>query len=490
MVHRVSLGPPVPKDSLEKNRRKSANARLTNDPIHSSTLGTEPYKEKGSSLETPFIIDSDDEKDDKTTPRSRSGPETPPTALKARTGVGLSACLKQPNFSIPSSTASPEHSEQTSTRKYESSPRTGTQKLRALCGMSYVKPGNLRNHQDGCSKCKAIHDKENDPSNDQKELSDRIRQLSTSPPRASGANKLLDRSFRYDNMRGKDSETNDNQKEIMRANNSNTTQLVTWYLSDIATKEILPSDEEGFVYILHDPETGFLKIGRAKDPKKRANQHEKCGRNLETIHISQRVTWVKRAEKLILSDLQHLRKPWHCSSCRQSHGEYFEVTVERAKSIVARWVEWINRRGPYQSDRNITSLWKYLIHYGRLPTKEIEAHDHEARWTHWDWVLSEPSESEIESHIKRSATGRKEEKTSEKRYFRDGATYITPRTLDATDENDLMDPAAAEILDGAAVALVGKLRGSKDCVTMTFRVESSSGEALVYSTHWCVNGRA
>lgn len=156
-----------------------------------------------------------------------------------------------------------------------------------------------------------------------------------------------------------------------------------------------------------------MKIGCTKHLKRRANQHEKCGRNLEFIDTPH-CTWINRAEKLILSDLQHLNRPLYCSVCRQNHREYFQVTVERAKAIVERWVEWINRRNPYQSDKHVTSLWKYLILYGRSLAKQIEAHDHEARWAHWDWVLSEPSDSDIERHIERSGTSRKEEKTPKK----------------------------------------------------------------------------
>ncbi|EUC41070.1 hypothetical protein COCMIDRAFT_107177 [Bipolaris oryzae ATCC 44560] len=185
------------------------------------------------------------------------------------------------------------------------------------------------------------------------------------------------------------------QKRKSQEIDRNTTQLLDVELSRVATSKLTPYDEQGYIYILRDWENGLFKIGFAKDPKLRIKQHNKCGRDLKTVHVSHRIKWAKRAERLVKLDLKHLCRPWFCSSCQQRHGEYFQVTEERAKEIVERWVDWINRCQPYGADGNINPLWNHLIQFSRTPKQAMRNYDHEARWAHWSWMLSSPSEDDL-----------------------------------------------------------------------------------------------
>ncbi|KAH7563553.1 hypothetical protein BM1_00600 [Bipolaris maydis] len=185
------------------------------------------------------------------------------------------------------------------------------------------------------------------------------------------------------------------QKRKPQEIDRNTAQLLHVELSRVATSKLTPCDEQGYIYILRDSESGLLKIGFAKDPRVRIKQHNKCGRDLKAVYVSECIKWTKRAERLIKLDLKHLCRPWFCSSCQQRHGEYFEITEERAKATVEKWEDWINSSQPYSSDGSIIPLWKYLILFHRTPKQAMRAYDHEARWAHWSWVLSPASEDDL-----------------------------------------------------------------------------------------------
>jgi predicted GIY-YIG superfamily endonuclease len=177
---------------------------------------------------------------------------------------------------------------------------------------------------------------------------------------------------------------------------SSCTQLVHARLGSVACEKLTKSEEEGHLYIFRDPKhKGAVKIGYSKDPNRRTKEHEKCDLDLFFVHISGRVKAMKRAEQLIKVDLRHLRRPWKCSACKHTHEEWFEIDEETAKERVSLWVDWINDCDPYDTRGNIKPLWRYLIEYGRKPREDFGTKNHEARWRHWNWVLSEPVPTDI-----------------------------------------------------------------------------------------------
>ncbi|OWY45792.1 hypothetical protein AA0119_g10978 [Alternaria tenuissima] len=177
---------------------------------------------------------------------------------------------------------------------------------------------------------------------------------------------------------------------------SNYSQLIHAKLGTIVCETLLKSEGEGFLYVFRDPKhKGAVKIGYTRDINRRTKEHEKCELALVFVHISGRVKAMKRAEQLIKADLRHLRRPWKCSACKRTHEEWFEIDEEIAKARVTLWVDWINNCDPYDSHGNIKPFWRYLIEYGRNPREELDSKNHEARWRHWYWVLSEPLPSDI-----------------------------------------------------------------------------------------------
>ncbi|KAG9189868.1 hypothetical protein G6011_06736 [Alternaria panax] len=191
----------------------------------------------------------------------------------------------------------------------------------------------------------------------------------------------------------------------------NCTQLVHARLGTIVCEKLLKSEEEGFIYVFRDPKhEGAVKIGYTRDINRRTKEHGKCDLDLSFVHVSGRVKAMKRAEQLIKADLRHLRRPWKCSACKRTHGEWFEIDEETAKARVTSWVDWINDHDPYDSQGNIKPLWRYLVEYGRKPRDELDSKNHDVRWRHWDWVLSEPLPSDLpgfQKHEKKSSSMRR-----------------------------------------------------------------------------------
>lgn len=135
--------------------------------------------------------------------------------------------------------------------------------------------------------------------------------------------------------------------------------------------------------------------------------HQKIGRDIFTLLIARRKRGCKagihkqspmdqceRIEKLVALDLGHLRKPWKCIQCCCVHGEWFKLKEEKAVEIVKVWVKWSNEQGPYNHDKTLEPIWTYLIKKARLPTRVFEDLDHTARWDHWSWVLSQPTDND------------------------------------------------------------------------------------------------
>lgn len=188
---------------------------------------------------------------------------------------------------------------------------------------------------------------------------------------------------------------------------SNYPQLIHAKLGKIVCETLLKSEGEGFLYVFRDPKhKGAVKIGYTRDINRRTKEHGKCDLELIFVHISGRVKAMKRAEQLIKADLRHLRRPWDCPACKRTHEEWFEIDEETAKARVTLWVNWINNCDPYDSYGYIKPLWRYLIEYGRNPREELDSRNHEARWKHWNWVLSEPLPSDMpgfQKHQRRSS---------------------------------------------------------------------------------------
>jgi predicted GIY-YIG superfamily endonuclease len=200
-------------------------------------------------------------------------------------------------------------------------------------------------------------------------------------------------------------------------------------LIQTAKKTLTLEEKPGYLYIFRcSDHPGLIKLGYSTNVSKRGKQHRRCKLVPEWIEITNRVEHMKRAEELAKVDMEHLKKAWKCSSCGEMHTEWFEVSAEVAKGVVKKWVTWINEQLPYDEPtqcnddgqpkrpKPLKPLWSWLIDRKRVPQSDFENDDHEARWKHWDFVLSKPTPDEKHEYrkVEIKRLGKEVDKTSVK----------------------------------------------------------------------------
>lgn len=392
-TYRLSSTPNLLHHTIVNSVIKIADVRRRSLWEPERCLATTSSMRTCSSTITPTGTDAGVVKNDKDTSRLLSNIKELVQTFNKRARVQLLITYKTIEETSPRDNKNEhEHVEQVHKCPSNRIHSPGSRKYFAHCGRHYTRQGDKKNHEENCVKCRIMQQEERDKAQTHHGLLDMVKGLVVSKLKTITASGVLD---------AKHHSTNHPQKRKPREIDRNTAQLISVELSRVTTSKLTPGDEQGYIYILRDSKNGLLKIGFAKDPKVRIKQHNKCGRDLKPVYVTHCVKWTKRAERLIKLDLKHLCRPWFCPSCRQRHVEYFEVTEERAKAIVERWTDWINGNQPYSSDGNITPLWNHLILFGRRPNQPMRTYDHEARWAHWSWVLSSPSEGDLR-HLQES----------------------------------------------------------------------------------------
>lgn len=463
MARRTSLAPSVAEKTEDRSRRRTADARLEplTEPL--SPLTPTPSSKMGSSPATPLIIYSDDDTDDIAHPRSRSeqkaSKKTPARKLEVQS-TGTSGRLD--NVTTLGPTVSGGRTHRSAGSESDASPSSRPPISLSYCGRPYVRLGYMRSHQERCDKCKAAQE---------------IAEGST----ASETGEALPSSA-FGIPGGKDdrkeddlkkTEMDQHRKEELLENNDTSTQMISLNLRKVATSRLVKGEMEGYLYIHRDTKGGLVKIGYSNDPQRRGQQHRKCERNLVYIHISNRTKLMKRAERLVKLDLGHVCRPWYCAKCQHTHKEYFEVDEDKAKMIVDRWVDWINNCDPYDQTGDMLPIWSRLLHYDRVAAPGIGSHDHEARWAHWESVLSAPSADDIARFDKLRIT------PSE--HVRGGEQAVTGMRADS-DEKDrgsqsLSRQNGGRLVDAGILASLGPVRHivvdrkGRNRFSMTFEVE-------------------
>jgi hypothetical protein len=159
------------------------------------------------------------------------------------------------------------------------------------------------------------------------------------------------------------------------------------------------TDTKGVVYVIRDemrPELG-IKIGStsAPDYQKRIDEHARdCFFEPDVIWVSAEVRCCRRAEALVLIDLEERCRKWTCKDHARrakdvEHGEWFDITEELAKETVEKWTQFIQSQQPYIWCRNLTPIWAYLLRTRRL--KNLDDIDHDTRRQQWASILIPPT---------------------------------------------------------------------------------------------------
>jgi hypothetical protein len=168
-------------------------------------------------------------------------------------------------------------------------------------------------------------------------------------------------------------------------------KLVTQICDDLDNNE-----KYGWIYLMRSldkTQAGLVKIGFSTNYPQRQAQHKtRCGITAETIELWGVIDSIRRIEKLVKTDLLHLKQPWICRKCGSTHGEWFKVDEQTAIRTANMWVDWMKQK-PYAGIR-IKPLWRTLVGTARRPAKMFDHHDHAARHGHWGQALMEPTEDE------------------------------------------------------------------------------------------------
>lgn len=152
---------------------------------------------------------------------------------------------------------------------------------------------------------------------------------------------------------------------------------------------LTPKDQQGYIYILFDPERPHLhKIGKATYTNQRNQDIKyKCNLNLKLVHHGL-VNYYTRTEALIHTDLTNLCRRYTCSSCGTKHGEWFEITKESAIESMERWVKFMRQENPYVPEsKELQPFLKNLVKE-REHLYTDKHHNFKDLRKHWDLILS------------------------------------------------------------------------------------------------------
>lgn len=125
----------------------------------------------------------------------------------------------------------------------------------------------------------------------------------------------------------------------------------------------VPSDTTlGYIYIFTLPSCpGFVKIGKTKiAPQDRVSQQRNaCRLPYGLIEDSNDKPFREygAVERLVMAELYNCRRKFECSKCRNVHGEWYEVSKEKALEVVERWRRWMVLGEPYANNGLLNPFW-------------------------------------------------------------------------------------------------------------------------------------
>lgn len=457
MARRNTLNVPAAESSGNYNRRRSAGDRpnsstytprsprivAISEDLRPGPSGRGP----GSSKSLPICIDVCDEggggdEDHRADEQYNTKTIEVDTPLPQRSSVRTLHRQQSPTPK-PTRTAftrgpstDPGPSQKTSAGTYdnEAIPFSASAKLWPHCRVrAYTYRGRYNNHYKTCLKCQEMVKQEKEEKEEEERNVVAHLELEHVAQESRKAASVVARdsndaggSFSDDAV----DETN-KRKQIKKHGQESSALWLHSKIITIAKKPLSKADQEGHIYIFRDNNkkaevrSGLVKIGMSTSLPKRMIKHGKCGLDVELLW-DRSVISMKRVEQLIKADMGHLCREWKCSHCVQTHTEWFQIDIEKAKRIVNKWSDWIYERQPYGSDGILLPIWSYLMDWGRGLPIHLQNHDHEARWAHWEYILSPPSSNDttsFERHMKivKQSNGK--------------STVILPRQLDKEKEN-------------------------------------------------------
>jgi hypothetical protein len=157
-------------------------------------------------------------------------------------------------------------------------------------------------------------------------------------------------------------------------------------------------EDDGFIYIFRSkpdafPGSKYVKIGMTKQtPEKRIRVWGKSCK-FEFIHIEdakdKRFLHNRAVERIIHTELYNERRKYKCNKCGHKHhlelgavdarrtptehGEWFEITEEKALEVVNKWRDWVIKNEPYRPDGSLRARWEWKCKAGSFWMNGTEA---------------------------------------------------------------------------------------------------------------------
>ncbi|MCJ1413528.1 hypothetical protein MMC19_007634 [Ptychographa xylographoides] len=138
--------------------------------------------------------------------------------------------------------------------------------------------------------------------------------------------------------------------------------------------------KSGYIYVYRIPgERGFFKIGYTTVSVRQRIQQWKtqCGHSAEVVYPttkegSVRISNVLRVEQLVHAELKAYRyREEDCEGCGKNHVEWFKVSEELIRAVIAKWTAWIGQN-PYGEVDGVWQLKEDIkdnVHKMSIPTK-------------------------------------------------------------------------------------------------------------------------
>jgi len=400
MARRSTSNVPLSETSSTRTLGSTTDDRLNASANGPETVSVQRPSMPGTSRSCPIEVRDDEDADCTKTPvkqiRQIATIRDDPTRLRPSSAQKSRSPEqpKTPGRSRPQpqrETASDPGLRRPTQDAFQDGPIAYVQNGKLPCGRRpYARPGGAchERHRSGCKTC---YSQPSEQVGGEEVGSDDVRILPTRPAASSNP------AARSDSIEAQaqdhSTDTVEAEPQTARANGDNSAPLVHHRLLQAAKQKLTADEKKGYIYIFKCAERpGLLKLGCSANPPRREDQHrQRCGLATTWVHVSNCAVNMKRAEKLAKLDLRHVQKDYRCSSCSQTHTEFFQVDEQRAKHVADRWVAWINDHKPYAADGSLTPMWAWLLDFPRAPRPAFATLDHAARWAHWDAALLAPS---------------------------------------------------------------------------------------------------
>ncbi|KAH8787352.1 T5orf172 domain-containing protein [Hyaloscypha sp. PMI_1271] len=175
------------------------------------------------------------------------------------------------------------------------------------------------------------------------------------------------------------------------------------------------TEDDGYIYIFRSksdafPGPKYVKIGKTKQkPEKRKDQWRGTCK-FDFVHVEdendKRFLHYHKVERIVHAELYNERRKYKCNKCNKcnkgkrfhhlelgegsvlptptEHGEWFEVSEEKALEVVNKWRDWVIKNEPYRPDGTLHARWMWKCATGSFWMDGTE--DDWIAWREYNWL--------------------------------------------------------------------------------------------------------